>query len=138
MEYDLTRLVNDAGWHDEFKLYVEDAIVKTLNQSLFSGLLDDIELKFSSSPMNIEKRFGLSEGGITGWTFLHPSPVVDRLPKIAKSVITAIPDVLQCGQWAYSPAGIPTAILTGWYAADNITTSRKKEQKKKISNASPI
>jgi|GEM_PF-6994181 len=40
-----------------------------------------------------------------------------------------------CGQWAYSPAGIPTAaILTGWYAADKITTDAAKaaQQRSKV------
>ncbi|NBK21160.1 MAG: NAD(P)/FAD-dependent oxidoreductase [Spirochaetia bacterium] len=131
LEYDLLKLVSDAGWYDEFKLCVEDGMIGTLNRSLFPGLLDEVELRFSSSPLSIEKRFGSSEGGITGWTFERPSPVVDRLKKIPDSVKTPIPDVLQCGQWAYSPAGIPTAILTGWYAADSIRTSREKTKKGK-------
>ena len=130
LEYDLVRLVNDNGWYDEFKMWVEDGMIKTLNQSLFPGLLDTVELQFSSSPLSIEKRFGSSEGGITGWTFERPSPVVDKLKKIPNSVKTPIPDILQCGQWAYSPAGIPTAILTGWYAADSICTERESERKK--------
>jgi hypothetical protein len=104
-------------------------MIKTLNQSVFSGLLDEIELRFSASPMRIEKRFGNSEGGITGWTFELPSPAVNRLQKIPNSVMTSMPDILQCGQWAYSPAGIPTAILTGRYAADSICTQRKKDKK---------
>ncbi len=130
LEYDLVRLVSDSGWYDEFKLWVEHGMIRTLNQTLFHGLLDAPELQFSSSPLSIEKRFGSSEGGITGWTFEQPSPVVSRLPKIPDSVKTAIPDVLQCGQWAYSPAGIPTAILTGWYAADSICTEREKNKGK--------
>lgn len=131
LEYDLVRFASDGGWYDEFKLSVEDAMIKTLAETVFPGLLDRVELRFSSSPLAIEKRFGNSEGGITGWTFERPSPVVGRLMKIRSSVETPIPDVLQCGQWAYSPAGIPTAILTGWYAADNICTSREKAKKKK-------
>jgi hypothetical protein len=42
-----------------------------------------------------------------------------------------MPNVFQCGQWAYSPAGIPTAILTGWYAADKITTDAAKVGKQR-------
>jgi len=129
-EYDLARLAHEAGWYDEFKLFVENNMIETLNQSLFHGLLDKTELRFSSSPLSIEKQFNSSEGGITGWTFEQPSPVVDKLKKIASSVKTVIPDVYQCGQWAYSPAGIPTAILTGWYAADDICTSHEKGPKK--------
>jgi phytoene dehydrogenase-like protein len=129
-EYDLVRLVHDAGWYDEFKLLVEENMIKTLDRTLFNGLLEEPELQFSFSPLSIENQFGNSEGGITGWTLEQPSPVVNKLKKIASSVKTAIPDIFQCGQWAYSPAGIPTAILTGWYAADAICAGRKTEQKK--------
>jgi phytoene dehydrogenase-like protein len=129
LEYDLVRLVSDAGWLDEFKLCVEDGMIDTLNRSLFSGLLQEPELRFSASPLSLERRFGSSEGGITGWTFELPSPAVNKLPKIPSSVVTPMPHVLQCGQWAYSPAGIPTAILTGWYAADKITTEAAKAGK---------
>ena len=130
MDYDLVRLVSENGWYDAFKQCVEDGMIKTLNQSLFPGLLDDISLRFSASPLSIERQFGNSEGGITGWTFELPSPVVNKLPKIPSSVKTPIPDVLQCGQWVYSPAGIPTAILTGWYAADALITERDKKRLK--------
>ncbi len=131
LEYDLVHLVRDAGWYDEFKLCVEDGMIDTLNRSLFPGLLDQPELRFSYSPLSIESMFGSSEGGITGWTFELPSPAVNKLPKIPKSVITPMPNVFQCGQWAYSPAGIPTAILTGWYAADKITTDAAKAGKQR-------
>ncbi len=124
LEYDLVRLVSDQLWYEEFKNYIEEQMIKTLNQTIFRGLLDTIELKFSASPLSLETRFNNSEGGITGWTFEQPSPAVGKLPKIPSSVKTPIPSVMQCGQWAYSPAGIPTAILTGWYAYDELT--RKK------------
>jgi phytoene dehydrogenase-like protein len=129
LEYDLVRLVSETHWYDEFKRYLEESMIKILDRSIFHGLLNSPIVQFSSSPMGIEKRFGSSEGGITGWTFELPSPVVNKLPKIASSVKTPIPDIYQCGQWAYSPAGIPTAILTGWYAADTICTQAKKKQK---------
>ncbi len=127
LEYDLVNMIHAAGWYQEFKAYLEDEMIRTLNNSLFPGLLDTIEMKFSSSPISIERQFGNSEGGITGWTFLQQSPSVDRLLKIPSSVLTPIPSVFQCGQWTYSPAGIPTAILTGKYASEAILKQRKGE-----------
>jgi phytoene dehydrogenase-like protein len=124
LEYDLVTLVESLHWYDEFKDHIEQQMIKTLNQSLFKGLLNKIDLAFSSSPSDIERRFGSSEGGITGWTLTSPSPAINKLLKITKAVHTPIPDVYQCGQWAYSPAGIPTAILTGWYAADAINSQK--------------
>ena len=113
LEYDLVRMVEDQGWYEDFKTQVEDAMIDVLDASVFPGIKDRISLRFSSSPSTIERVFSSSEGGITGWTFERASPVINHLLKIPKSVNTPFPDVLQAGQWAYSPAGIPTAILTG-------------------------
>jgi phytoene dehydrogenase-like protein len=124
LEYDLVKLVEKVHWYGEFKLHIEQQMIETLNRTIFKGLLDKIDLQFSSSPLGIERRFNSSEGGITGWTFESPSPAINKLLKITKAVHTPIPDVYQCGQWAYSPAGIPTAILTGWYAADAICSGK--------------
>lgn len=123
-EYDLVRKVVDAGWYEAFKTKVEDAMIVVLDRSLFPGIKDRIVFRFSSSPSTIETMFASSEGGITGWTFERPSPVVNALQKIPKAVGTPFPGILQAGQWAYSPAGIPTAILTGWYAQDAVKRSR--------------
>jgi hypothetical protein len=38
--------------------------------------------------------------------------------RIASSVRTIIPHVLQAGQWTYSPSGFPISLLTGKLAAD--------------------
>jgi all-trans-retinol 13,14-reductase len=122
-EYDLVRKVVDAGWYEEFKTKVEDAMIEVLDRTLFPGIKDRIVLRFSSSPSTIEAMFASSEGGITGWTFERPSPVINALQRIPKAVLTPYPGIYQAGQWAYSPAGIPTAILTGWYAQDAVKRS---------------
>jgi phytoene dehydrogenase-like protein len=128
LEYDLVKLVEAMHWYDEFRLHIEHTMIGVLNRTLFNGLLENIELQFSASPLTIEKRFGSSEGGITGWTFERSSPAVNKLLRIASAVKTPIADVYQCGQWAYTPAGIPTAILTGWYAADDICSGKSTKR----------
>jgi hypothetical protein len=45
-------------------------------------------------------------------------PAVNQMQNVARSVLTALPDVYQAGQWSYSPSGLPIAILTGKLAAD--------------------
>jgi protoporphyrinogen oxidase len=42
------------------------------------------------------------------------------------SVKTAMPDVYKVGQWAASPAGLPTCILTAKLAADQVSKILKK------------
>lgn len=119
-EYDLCEKVSQAGWIEEFKHHIEIEMIDVLQNTIYPDLKKNIIFQESSSPLDIKKIIGSSEGGITGWTYELESPVVNNLKKIPKSIKTPFEDIYQAGQWAYSPAGIPTAILTGWYAADAI------------------
>jgi all-trans-retinol 13,14-reductase len=123
-EYDLIKKVEEAGWYQEFKKEVEDRILKTLGNSIYPKIEEKILFRFSSTPLTISKRAGTSEGGIVGWSYETPVPVVNNLRKMPDSIKTPIPNVLQAGQWVYSPAGIPTAILTGWLAAQAVMKSK--------------
>ena len=123
-EYDLIKKVEEAGWYEEFKKEVEDRILKTLGNSIYPKIEEKILFCFSSTPLTILRRASTSEGGIVGWSYETPVPVVHNLRKMPDSIKTPIPNVLQTGQWVYSPAGIPTAILTGWLAAQSIMKSK--------------
>ncbi len=129
LEYDLVKKIKDAGWYDVFKKEVENKIIEVLQSSLYPDLKDNIIFQFSFSPLSYKEKVATSEGGITGWTYEKESPVVSDLKKIPNSVKTTIDDIYQIGQWAYTPAGIPTAILTGWYASDDIIKRDKKKSK---------
>jgi hypothetical protein len=119
-DFDLIEKVEKAGWYDELKKAIETQIIDKLSQTIYKGLNQDILFKFSSTPLTIQKLVGSSEGAITGWSFESAPPVVNTLTDIPKSVLTPIPNIYQAGQWAYSPAGVPIAMLTGWYAAQEI------------------
>jgi len=82
--------------------------------------------QFSSTPVTINKMIGSSDGAITGWTFEADPPVVNSLKDIPKSVLTPVPGIYQAGQWAYAPAGVPIAMLTGWYAVQEIIKRTSK------------
>ncbi|MFX1439371.1 MAG: NAD(P)/FAD-dependent oxidoreductase, partial [Promethearchaeota archaeon] len=123
-EYNLIKKVKDANWYDEFRNEVENRMLESLSNSIYPDLKDKVLFQFSSTPISIASIAGTSEGAIVGWSYESPVPVVHKLRKIGSSVKTPIPNVYQAGQWAYSPAGIPTAILTGWYAARNSMKTR--------------
>lgn len=125
-EYELMKKVKEAGWENEFKKVIESRIIRMLNESIYPGIKDLIILQFSSSPLDIADRVGTSEGGITGWSFESELPVPQDLKKMAKAVITPIPNILQAGQWTFAPSGIPIAILTGWHAAQRILKMQRK------------
>lgn len=130
LDYDVVKKIEDTGWYQEFKAFIEDCILNIFSETIYSGLVEDILFKFSSTPITLQKASGSSEGAITGWSFETEVPVINKLKEIPKSVQTPIPAVLQAGQWSYSPAGVPIAMLTGWYAVQNIIKSAKSKTQK--------
>lgn len=120
-EYSLVRHIESMGWYEEFKNSSSEAIINILDAAIFPGMKDKVIDSFSSTPLTIEKITGNSDGAITGWSFTNSFiPAIHDLPKIAYSIKTPIPDVLQAGQWTYSPSGLPISILTGKLAADRV------------------
>ena len=128
-EYDLFKKIQKAGWYDEFVSEVEDRILSVISGSVYPMLKDRILKRFSFTPLSIENRIGSSEGGITGWSFENPVPVINKIQISDRSVLTPIPSVFQAGQWVYSPAGVPMSILTGKIASDKVLKKKKKSTK---------
>ena len=124
-EYDLIKKVQEGGWYEEFKLEVENRMLEVLSKTVYPIIKDKILFRFSLTPVSISNRVSSSEGAITGWTLVNPVPVVQTILKMTKSVKTPIPNVLQAGQWVYSPSGVPIAILTGLAAAKNLMKNKK-------------
>lgn len=125
-EYELVKRVKESGWYEKFKSEVERRMIDVLSDSIYPMLKDHLIFKFSATPLTIEERVGSSEGAIVGWSFEAPIPVTSRMLQINSAVKTAIPRVLQAGQWTYSPTGVPTAVMTGKIAADALIANRKK------------
>jgi phytoene dehydrogenase-like protein len=126
-DYDLIKKIEFAGWYIEFRQTFENLIINILSKTIYKNIEADILFKFSSTPLTINNISGSSEGAITGWTFEMPVPVINKLQDIPKSVLTPIPNIYQAGQWSYSPAGVPIAMLTGWYATQKIIKQPKKQ-----------
>jgi len=126
MEHSLVKHISEMGWYDEFKKISEECIINILDATIFKGIKNEIRDQFTSTPLTLEKRTGNSDGAIAGWAFTNKYiPVENRLSKVAKSIFTQVPDVLQAGQWSFSPSGLPIAILTGKLAADEVVKQLK-------------
>jgi phytoene dehydrogenase-like protein len=119
-EYDLFKMIADAGWYKEFITEMEDRIITVLAGSVYPMLKDKVMARFSFSPLSYENRVGSSEGAITGWSFRESVPVIHKIQAANRAVVTPIPSIYQAGQWTYSPAGVPMSILTGKLAARRI------------------
>ncbi len=119
-DYDLFKMIAEAGWYKEFVAELEDRIIKVLADSVYPMLKEKVIARFSFSPLSYENRVGSSEGAITGWSFREPVPVINKITASNQAVITPIPSIFQAGQWTYSPAGVPMSVLTGKLAARRI------------------
>jgi phytoene dehydrogenase-like protein len=124
LDYELVRKVADDGWYEEFEHVMENKIVDVLNDSIYDGVKEHLLFHLAASPLEIEKRVRSSEGAIVGWALDEPVPVNPGILNMKDSVRTALPDVYKIGQWAASPAGIPTCILTAKLAADLVFKER--------------
>lgn len=121
LDYRLVRKFSGDGEYEAFKGFCTRKISEVLDRSLFPGIIGATEFALCSTPLTIEKETGNSEGAITGWAFTNERmPAVNQFRKIASSVKTPIEDVFQCGQWTFSPSGLPVSILTGKLAADAV------------------
>lgn len=120
-DYTLTSRIRTRGWYEDFKKKMEELFITTLSSGIYPNLKDKVLFSFSASPWSIYERVGSSEGSIVGWSFEGKIPVVTSMLHMGSSVKTALPDVYAAGKWIYSPAGGPTAIMTGRIAAKKCT-----------------
>jgi 4,4'-diapophytoene desaturase len=79
-----------------------------------------IIFKFTSTPLTLEKMYGSSENSIVGWSFENRIPVASGIFSMKSAVKTQINNIYKAGKWAYAPAGVTTAIITGKLAADEV------------------
>ncbi len=126
MEFDLVKHISDLGLYDQYKSFIEQKMVDILDASIFKGFKSKVFDTFGSSPLTILNRTGNKDGAITGWAFTNNNiPAVTSFLGVTKAVKTYIPDVVQAGQWSYSPAGLPVSIMTGKIASDYILKKTK-------------
>lgn len=125
-DYSLIRKVSDSGWYNWFKEEVEKQMIEVLSNSIYPRLKGKVLFKFSATPLTIEQTVGSLEGSIVGWSFKEAIPVPSSMLAINDSSKTKFPNIHIAGQWAYSPSGVPTSILTGKIAADAIVKKNKK------------
>lgn len=126
MDYGLVRLFSDSGEYESFKQYCTKKITEVLELSLFPGIREKIQFSICATPLTIERETGNAQGAITGWAFTNPKmPAENRFRKIANSIQTPVEDIVQCGQWTFSPSGLPISILTGKLAADAVRKTLK-------------
>lgn len=126
MDYNIVRVFSDAGKYETWKQYCTKKITDILKESLFPEMQHKILFALCATPLTIERKTGNAQGAITGWAFTNAfMPAENHFRKIARAIETPINDIVQCGQWTFSPSGLPVSILTGKLAADAVCKSLK-------------
>ncbi|MHB1154692.1 MAG: phytoene desaturase family protein [Eubacteriales bacterium] len=131
MDYDFISNIQSLGFYEEFKNFTEEKIIAVLDSSIFENIKKKVIRRFSSSPLTIERLSGNLDGGITGWAYTNDViPAITRMTEVTHTCYTPIPNILQAGQWTFSPSGLPISILTGKIAADKAVKTLKKGKRK--------
>jgi len=124
-DFTLLKKLREAGRYEELKEFSITEVIRILSRTVYPGLEGKILDRFASTPLSMEEHTGNTGGAITGWAFgPEEVPVIHEMQQVAKAVLTPMKDVYQAGQWAYSPSGLPIAILTGKLAANRAVKSR--------------
>jgi phytoene dehydrogenase-like protein len=119
LDYAFVASIREQGWYDEFKTFCTREIIGVLSRSAFPLDAASVTDALCATPLTLERLTGNSGGAVTGWAFTNkPLPVVSHMKKVIQAIRTPLPDVLQAGQWTFSPSGLPISVLTGKLAAD--------------------
>lgn len=126
MDYHLVKHLSETVNYEQFKEFCTRKIIEVLEACVFSGITEKVEFALCATPLTVERETGNAHGAITGWSFTNDKlPAESRFRKITNSIKTPMEDVYQCGQWTFSPSGLPVSILTGKLAADAIHKTLK-------------
>jgi phytoene dehydrogenase-like protein len=126
-DYELAKFFEEAGEYEAFKSKAQETILRVLGNTILPKLPERVRFTLCSTPLTIERETGARHGAITGWAHTNRDlPAEHHFSKIKNSVLTGLPDLLQCGMWTFSPAGLPVSLMTGKLAADEAIRRLKR------------
>lgn len=128
-DYDIARIAEERGWYREFKDTCTALTIRNLAETIYPGLQAKVLHSQCATPVSLKRIAGTTDGAITGWAFTNDTvPAESKMTRIGMAVSTPFPHVSQAGQWTFTPAGFPIAILTGKVAADRVSKALKRDR----------
>ena len=128
-DYDIARAAREMGWYAELKELCGALTIGNLDATIYPGIKERVLFQVCATPLSVARIAGTTDGAITGWAFTNESVPAERtMTRIARAVSTPIPHVSQAGQWTFTPAGFPIAILTGKVAADRAIKALRRHR----------
>ena len=103
-------------------------MMANLEQS-FPGISEHVVLSFAATPGTIARLTSSTEGAIMGWSYRRERTLSrGNALQMRSSIRTPVPRLFVAGQWAFSPGGAPTAVLTGKLAAEAVLRHESEER----------
>ena len=128
-DYEIARAAQEMGWYAELKELCGALTIGNLDATIYPGIKERLLFQVCATPLSVARIAGTTDGAITGWAFTNESvPAERKMTRIARAVSTPIPHVSQAGQWTFTPAGFPIAILTGKVAADRAIKALRRRR----------
>jgi phytoene dehydrogenase-like protein len=128
-DYHIARTAREMGWYAEFKELCGALTIRNLDASIYPGIEERLLFSVCATPLSVARIAGTTDGAITGWAFTNSKIPAERtMTRIVGAVSTPIPHVSQAGQWTFTPAGFPIAILTGKVAADRAIRALRRHR----------
>ena len=121
LDYDFFKKASLEGQEEELKNYGKEVLLDILEEHFYPSIKERIESIHVVTPLSYERRTLNFKGAISGWSFDQEKiPSLTSFREMRKATFTEIPHIFKAGQWSFSPAGIPVAILTGKLAATDV------------------
>lgn len=121
LDYDFFKKASLEGQEEELKNYGKEVLLDILEEHFYPSIKERIESIHVVTPLSYERRTLNFKGAISGWSFDQEKiPSLTSFKEMRKATFTEIPHIFKAGQWSFSPAGIPVAILTGKLAATDV------------------
>ncbi|MCL4514076.1 MAG: NAD(P)/FAD-dependent oxidoreductase [Firmicutes bacterium] len=117
----LGRFASCEPWHDlegaAYRQRKEDEAQDLIRrgEELVPGLSRHIEVMETASPLTFERYTGNWRGASAGWNW---DPADN--PQIKPATDVELKNFYCAGHWTYSPGGVPSAMITAWYIAQEI------------------
>jgi len=104
---------DDAAYHARKAAVARELITRA--EEFLPGLCEHIEVQDSASPLTYERYTSNYPGATTGWNW---NPTFAPHFNFAKDL--PLKNFFPVGHYTFNPGGVPTAMITAWYIAQEI------------------
>lgn len=91
-------------------------------ETVLPGLESHIEFCEFATPVTIERLTGNTEGAIAGWSIDPQATFYRDIFRQVQGFFSPVPHLLLAGHWTAPPGGLPVALASGRWVADQVSS----------------